>query len=296
MNHINRLKASWLKYQAEKKAAKPILRAVTPALARRFTQKVAQEIQLQEHNLSIYRAASRRSRVRLNERVSKQMKKDIAFAISCAEKHLTDTTRLYTVWKKLITSAAKERKVITFPLTSPHGAALIDALNAFFRSVVDWIEEGSPGNVPVLPYKSNLTNVRKMTAGDAKLIKSAAQRLKNASTRSDKLSAELDRALYELRSTANNRTKSTVKWKAAESKLRNASRASKELKRAHLENEKMLIEEIEHLLKRQSDASREIRTLKANVHKYKAESNIMRRKLAETQTMPNVSRNATRIS
>ena len=278
--NINRVKTAWLKYQAEKKATKPVLKMVGPALAKSFTQKLAQEIQVQEHNLSIYNAASRRARPSMNARVSGQVKKEIAFAVACAEKHLADMVKLFVAWKKLIKAAPKERKVNTFPLTSPHGAALIDALNTYFHRVVDWIEEGSPGNVPVLPHKSTLTNVRKMTAANAKLIKSAGNRLKSATVRADALSTELNRALYELRSTANNRTRSTVRWKAAEAKLRNASRASKELKRAHLENETMLIGEIEQLLKRQANAGREIQALKTNVQKHKAESNLMRRELA----------------
>lgn len=280
--NINRVKTVWLKYQAEKKASKPVLKMVTPTLARSFTQKLAQEIQVQEHNLSIYRAASRRARPTMNARVSKLVKKEISFAVSCAEKHLADMARLFAAWKKLMRTAPKERKVNTFPLTSPQGAALIDALNAYFHRIVDWIEAGNPGNVPVLPHKSTLTNVRKMTAGNAKLVKTAGNRLKNATKRANALSTELNRALYELRTTANNRTKSTTKWKSAESKLRNASRASKELKRVHLENEAMLIGEIERMLKRESNAGREIQALKTNVQRHKAEANIVRKELVST--------------
>jgi hypothetical protein len=278
--NINGLTTAWLKYQAEKKAAKLELEKVTPVLAKTIAQRTAQEIQVLERNLTVYRAASRRVRPSMNARVSKHLKKEVALAVTYAEKYLADYVKAFTAWKKLIKAAPKERRVSMFPIHSTHGGRLTDALNSYFNAVIVWIEGGAPGNVAVLPHKSTLVNVRGARVANAKLIKSAGNRLKSATVRADALSAELNRALYELRSTANNRTRSTVKWKAAETKLRNASRASKELKRAHLENETMLIGEIEQLLKRQANAGREIQALKTNVQKHKAESNLMRRELA----------------
>lgn len=279
--NINSVTSAWLKYQAEKKRSGLVTELVTPTSARTMSQRASQEINVLERNLAVYRAVSRRARPSMNARVSKKVKKDITAAIAIAEKYLADYTKTFTAWKKLVKSPPKERKVPIFPLKSVHGSGVADALNRYFQQTIAWIEGETirPGNVPVLAHKYSDVNIRGKTISEAKTIKSASARLKMATKRANAVSSDLDRARYDLTTAANATTRSTQKWKRAQTKLRQASEDVRAMRQAHAEDVASLVWSIEDLLAKQARAKRQVEKLQLNVTRYRDAAAIMKHEL-----------------
>jgi hypothetical protein len=233
----------WARYQAEKKAATPVVDVITQERARSVSQRAAQEIAVLEKNLATYRAVSRRARPSMNARVSKEVKRDIDAALKIAESYISDYNRVYVAWKKLIKSAPKRRRVIWFPLSSTQGPKLVDALNAFFNKTIKWVENETirKTNLPVLPHKSSVVNVRGKTIADAKHVKSVKNQLEIAQNlltgqkkfkeRARAAELELNRAKYELETVIDAKTRATKKWKNAQKSLKVSSLMMRMLRR-----------------------------------------------------------------
>lgn len=292
-SNISVIKQSWLTYQAEKKASTPRVEYVTPDLARKLAQKTAQEINILEDNLTAYKAVQRRAKPSMNSRVSKQTKIDIDMMIKLMQKYISDHETMYTAWKKLIKAPPKDRRVSRFPLRSKAGPRFVGLLNSYFTRTVDWIEKETirNANLPVMPTKKNVVNVRKKTIRQAKNIPSVGNRLERTAKRTNSLARDLDRAKYEMSLAADNKTRATKKWKAAQAALEKASKDARALKSHYATDVNFYVDQIELFQEKLRKAERRASMAQIEMNTYKrrfelANAEIRRRqvKLARTNS------------
>jgi len=257
--NINAVKAAWLSFQAEKKASNPVSEYVTQDRARGVAQRAAQEITVLEKNLAAYKSIARRARPSMNARVSKQVKKDIDFALKYTTSYIGEYERVYVAWKKLVKAPPKQRRVSLFPLTSKRGVLFTNALNTFFERILGWIENETirRGNLAVLPHKTSAVNVRGKTLAEVKGVKSIRNKLKQTERMANELTRDLNQAKYDLASVANAKTKATKKWKDAQAKLQKSSRLVKMLRMNADEHTKMIMNMHNQLSRLRREAGRE---------------------------------------
>ncbi len=268
LNVYNGVKRAWKQYQDEKKRYKPLVQEVTQSNARTHAQKLSQELNVLESNLSSYKAIQRRTRPSMNSRVSKGTKVEVDMTIKLMQRYVADYQSAYTQWKRLVKAVPKKRRVSLFQLTTKMGPKFVGRVNAFFKYHVKWIETETSrkSNVPVLPFKTSVVNVRNMTINNAKGVASVSTRLRRATTRADTLARDIERAKYNLAIAANNKMRATKKWKQAEAAIKKASDNARALKTHQAENVNFYISQITQLQDRLAERGRE-----AEASKMKAE-------------------------
>lgn len=157
------------KYLEEKKTTKPVIGKVDRETARKYSQQASQEISILETNMVLYKTIQRRAKPSMNTRVSQTDKKRIESVIKMMGVYIKDYERVYTVWKKYISTGSRRSvKMPLFPLYSVHatGAKFVDAATRYMKHVRSWIENESmrqKTNLKVMPFVPKYTNTRGTT-------------------------------------------------------------------------------------------------------------------------------------
>jgi chaperonin cofactor prefoldin len=179
---FSRVKDAYAGYLAARKEATKYKGQVSQRMATWLTQKAQQEIHVLESNLVYYKSILRRVRPSTNKGFTKIQKRNMSKAIDMLNTYISDYEKVNTAWKPYVSKQTnKTVSLVRFPVrvTNTRPATFANALNTYFNAIkATYNNRASFNNIPIIPVKRNITNLRGKTIPQAKTTKTKLNALK----------------------------------------------------------------------------------------------------------------------
>lgn len=177
-----KVKDAYAGYLAARREATKYKGQVSQRMATWLTQKAQQEIHVLESNLIYYKSILRRVRPSTNKGITKIQKRNMSKALDMLNTYISDYEKVNKAWKPYLSKRTnKTVSLVRFPVrvTNTRPVTFATALNTYFNAVMAKYEKRAGfNNIPIIPVKRNITNLRGKTIPQAKTTKTKLNALK----------------------------------------------------------------------------------------------------------------------
>jgi flagellar biosynthesis chaperone FliJ len=177
-----KVKDAYAGYLAARREATKYKGQVSQRMATWLTQKAQQEIHVLESNVVYYKSILRRVRPSTNKGFTKVQKRNMSRAIDMLNTYISDYEKVNTAWKPYVSKQTnKTVSLVRFPVrvTNTRPATFATALNTYFNAVMaKYNSRTTFNNMPIIPVKRNITNLRGKTIPQARTTKTTLSALK----------------------------------------------------------------------------------------------------------------------